>query len=432
MSSVDRRVPDAVRLRRVVTASAIGSIIEWYDFFIFATATALVFGPMFFTPLPPLSATVASLALLAVGFVVRPFASVLWGHIGDRVGRKATLVATLLMMGLATTAVGLLPGYGQIGVWAPLLLVLLRMVQGISVAGEWGGAVLIAVEHAPPGRRGRFGVSAQIGIPAGILLAQGAFVLVNVVLSDEAFREWGWRLPFLASIVLVGVGLFVRLGVGESPVFDRLVAEQARAARPVREVLRRHPRPLLLAAGTFVGNIAIGNVFLVYLLSYGTAVLGVRRELMLLAVVTGAVTFLGSLIWAGPWSDRVGRRRPFLVGSVLLVVWSVPFFLLVDTREPALMLLATGVLGIGLGIGLAPQPAFYAELFAPAHRYSGASIAYAVGAVLGGGFAPVIAAALYERTGTSLAVSGYMVAIGLVSVVASLAVREPGPASGQR
>jgi metabolite-proton symporter len=414
----------AADVRRVAIASAVGTTIEWYDYFVYSTAAALVFGPRFFPALSSASGTLAAFATLGVGFLARPVGGVVWGHFGDRVGRKAMLVASLLLMGGATVGVGLLPTYHQIGVLAPVLLVLLRLLQGVSAGGEWGGAALMAVEHAPAGQRGRYGSFSQIGVPAGLILAQLVFFVVGNALPDEQFSGWGWRLPFLLSIVLVGVGLFIRLRIEESPVFRALRTERARSSRPVVEVFRRRPRELLLASTSFIANTAIGYVFLAYLLSYGTSVLKVSRNLMLVVVIVGSVTWLASIVGSAVWSDRIGRRPVYLVGSVLLVVWSIPFFLLVDTRVPALLIVAVVVLNLGLGASYGPQSALFAEMFEPRYRYSGASFSYAVGAVLGGGFAPLVAAALQSSTGTSLSVSAYMVVVGLISLVAVLAIRE--------
>ncbi|MER6950906.1 MFS transporter [Nonomuraea sp. NPDC000554] len=420
--------PDPGQLRRVAVASAIGTTIEWYDYFIYSTAAALIFASQFFSTLSPASGTLAAFATLGVGFLARPVGGIVWGHFGDRLGRKAMLIASLLLMGVATVGVGLLPTFEQIGVFAPVLLLALRLLQGLSAGGEWGGAALMAVEHAPPGRRGRYGLYSQVGVPAGLILAQLVFVLVTAGLTEDQFRSWGWRLPFLLSIVLVGVGLFIRLRVAETPVFRTLAAEQAQSSRPLVDVFRHRPRELLLASGSFVANTAIGYVFLAYLLSYGTSVLKVGRNLMLVVVIVGSLTWLVSIVAAAIWSDRAGRRPVYLAGSVLLVLWAVPFFLLVDTRSPALLIVAVVVLNVGLGATYGPQSALFAELFEARYRYSGVSFSYAIGALLGGGFAPLIATALQSSTGSSLSVSAYMIAVGLLSLVAVIALREPSPA----
>jgi metabolite-proton symporter len=411
------------QLRRVALASAVGTTIEWYDYFIYSTAAALVFGSQFFTSLEPASGTLAAFATLGVGFLARPVGGIVWGHFGDRVGRKAMLISSLLLMGIATVGVGLLPTYDQIGLLAPVLLLVLRLLQGLSAGGEWGGAALMAVEHAPGHERGRYGAYSQVGVPAGLILAQLVFVAVGV-LDDDQFASWGWRLPFLFSIVLVGVGLFIRLRIEESPVFAALRAEHVRARLPMIDVLRERPRELLLASASFIANTAIGYVFLAYLLSYGTSVLQVNRTTMLLVVIVGSVSWLVSIVISARWSDRIGRKPVYLIGSVLLVVWPVPFFLLIDTRLTALMIVSVIVLTIGLGASYGPQSALFAEMFEPRYRYSGASFSYAVGAVLGGGFAPLIATALQTSTGTSLSVSTYMVTVAVISLLAVLAIQE--------
>ncbi|WP_344865119.1 MFS transporter [Amycolatopsis ultiminotia] len=409
------------RIRRVALASAVGTTIEWYDYFIYSTATALVFNKLFFPSLSPAAGTLAGFATLGVGFVARPLGGIIWGHFGDRVGRKAMLVASLLLMGLATAGVGVLPTFEQAGVAAPVLLVVLRVLQGISAGGEWGGAALMAVEHAPEGSRGRYGSFSQIGVPAGLILAQLVFFAVNSSLAPDTFRSWGWRVPFLISLVLVGVGLVIRLRVEESPVFARLRSNDTRSRLPIVEVLRARPWQVVTAAVSFIANTAIGYIFFAYLLSYGTAVLKLSSTTMLVVVIVGSVVWLVSIVAAATWSDTAGRKPVYLAGSVLLVVWSIPFFLLVDTRQPWLLVVAVVVLNVGLGATYGPQSALFAELFEPRFRYSGSSFAYAVGAVLGGGFAPLIATALQSATGTSLSVALYMVGVGVLSLLAVLA-----------
>ncbi|MBB1151587.1 MULTISPECIES: MFS transporter [Amycolatopsis] len=418
---LEQETKTAGRIRRVALASAIGTTIEWYDYFAYSTATALVFNKLFFPSLSPASGTLAAFATLGVGFVARPLGGIVWGHFGDRVGRKAMLVASLVLMGLATAGVGVLPTYHQAGVIAPVLLVVLRVLQGISAGGEWGGAALMAVEHAPEGKRGRYGSFSQIGVPAGLILAQLVFFLVNSSLSADDFRSWGWRIPFLVSLVLVAVGLVIRLRVEESPVFAKLRSTGERSKLPIVEVLRARPKQVLAAAVSFIANTALGYIFFAYLLSYGTSVLKLSSTTMLVVVIVGSVVWLASIVAAAIWSDSAGRKPVYLAGSVLLVVWSIPFFLLVDTARPWLLIVAVVVLNVGLGATYGPQSALFSELFESRFRYSGSSFAYAVGAVLGGGFAPLIAASLQSSTGTSLSVSLYMVGVGVLSLLAVLA-----------
>jgi len=423
--AVGQETNTAGRIRRVALASAVGTTIEWYDYFAYSTATALVFNKLFFPSLSPASGTLAAFATLGVGFVARPLGGIVWGHFGDRVGRKAMLVASLLLMGLATAGVGALPTYHQAGVLAPILLVALRVLQGISAGGEWGGAALMAVEHAPEGKRGRYGSFSQIGVPAGLILAQLVFFALNSSLSPDQFRTWGWRIPFLLSLVLVAVGLVIRLRVEESPVFAQLRSTGARSRLPIVEVLRARPKQVFAAAASFIANTALGYIFFAYLLSYGTSVLKLSSTTMLVVVIVGSVVWLASIVGSAIWSDAIGRKPVYLAGSVLLVVWSIPFFLLVDTARPWLLIVAVVVLNLGLGATYGPQSALFAELFEPRFRYSGASFAYAVGAVLGGGFAPLIASALQSSTGTSLSVSLYMVGVAVLSLLAVLTFPRP-------
>jgi metabolite-proton symporter len=415
---------DPAAVRRVALASLVGTTVEWYDFFIYASAAGLVFSQLFFTALDPATALLASFATIGVSFVARPLGGVIAGHLGDRLGRKRMLVATLLIMGLSTVGVGLLPTYASIGVAAPILLLVLRLLQGLSAGGEWGGAALMAVEHAPPGRRGFFGTYPQVGVPIGLILANLVFLVVSTSTTKEQFLSWGWRIPFLLSVVLIGVGLFVRARVDESPVFAQLRAQRARRSAPMLTVLRDQPRALLVAIGLFIANNMIGYLLIAFITSYGTRVLGLPSSTMLAVGIVGAVVWGVAIVWSGAWSDRVGRRRVYLVGTIALLVWSFPFFLLLDTASLPLMLLAVVVLGVGLGLTYGPQAAAYAELFPADVRYSGASFAYAIGAVLGGGFAPLIAQALIGATGTSLSVSVYMVVVCLITLAAVLAMRE--------
>ncbi|MDT7800967.1 MAG: hypothetical protein QOI78_4400 [Actinomycetota bacterium] len=414
----------ARRLRRVVTASLVGTTIEWYDFFVYASAAGLVFSRQFFPALDATAALLASFATFGVSFAARPIGGVVAGHLGDRFGRKGVLVATLVLMGLSTVGVGLLPGYGAIGVAAPILLVLLRLLQGLSAGGEWGGAALLSVEHAPPGRRGYFGSFPQIGVPIGLLLANFAFFTVSASTTKDQFQAWGWRIPFLLSIVLVGVGFFVRARVAESPVFTELQARRSRRSAPLKVLFKTHSRELVVAIGLFIANNMIGYILIAFITSYGTRTLKLSSTTMLLVGMAGAVAWGGFTLLAGRWSGTWGRRRTYLVGTIALAVWTFPFFLLFDTRSVPLLVLAVVVLAFGLGLTYGPQAATYAELFPTAVRYSGVSFAYAFGAVLGGGFAPLIATWLVGLTGTSLSVSAYMLVACLVTLAAVLALKE--------
>jgi metabolite-proton symporter len=414
----------ARRLRHVVTASLIGTTIEWYDYFIYASAASLVFGREFFPTLDGTAALLASFATFGVSFAARPIGGIISGHLGDRFGRKGVLVVTLVLMGVSTVGVGLLPGYDTIGIAAPILLVVLRLLQGFSAGGEWGGAALMSVEHAPPGRRGFFGAFPQIGVPIGLLLANLAFFTVSSATTAEEFRAWGWRIPFLISIVLIGVGLYVRARVAESPVFAELRERRGRRTAPLGDLFRKHTRELLVGIGLFIANNTIGYILIAFITAYGTRTLKLSSTTMLLIGMAGAVAWGVFTLLAGRWSDSWGRRRTYLIGTLSLAVWVFPFFLLFDTRSIPLTVLAVVVLAFGLGLTYGPQAAAYAELFPTGIRYSGVSFAYSLGAVLGGGFAPLIATWLVQVTGTSLAVSAYLLVACLVTLAAVLAFRE--------
>jgi metabolite-proton symporter len=409
--------------RRVVMASAVGTTIEWYDFFIYSTAAALVFGSQFFSSLDPASAQLAAMATLGVTFLVRPLGSVVAGHYGDRLGRKQMLVLTLGVMGAATVAVGLLPTYAQVGVLAPVLLVLMRCLQGFSAGGEWAGAALMAVEHAPPHRRAWYGSSSQVGTPLGLILANAVVLLMVATTTEAQFLAWGWRIPFLLSVVLIFVGFYIRNRVQESPVFAELKAQQREERAPIGELLRGHKRAVALAAGTFLANNMVGYIFLSFLLSYATNTLGLPRSTMLAVVIGGSVVWLLAILYSGWVADRVGARRVFLVGFGVMLVWCVPFMRLVDSRSVPAIVLAVAVLTVTKGLSYGAQSALYAGLFPTRVRYSGASLAYALGAILGGGFAPAVATWLVQRTGSGTPVGVYMLAATAVSFVCTLMIR---------
>ncbi|PWW63602.1 sugar phosphate permease [Actinokineospora spheciospongiae] len=381
--------------RRVAFASAIGTTIEWYDFYLYATASALVFNKVFFSSVDPATGTLAAFATFAAGFGARPIGAVVAGHLGDRIGRKAVLVGALLLMGGASTLIGLLPTYATIGVLAPALLVVLRTLQGLAVGAEWGGAAILTVEHAPPGRRGWFGGFTQIGSPAGMLLATGVFWITRTAAGPEAFLAWAWRLPFLLSVVLVGVGLAVRLRLRDAPEFQRLRDQGGVARLPVLEVLRAAPVPVLLTTGLRLSQIGLYVMLTTYGLSYISANLGEDSDAGLIAVVVSSAVSIGTtLVWGG-LTDRFGRKRPYLFGAVGAVAALALFFLAVDTGSTVLIVLAvvlaTSVFFDAMAAG---QPAWFSELF-PLHlRYSGVSLGYQIGSVLAGGFTPLIAAAL--------------------------------------
>jgi metabolite-proton symporter len=412
----DDRRPAQSPVRRAVAGSFIGTAIEWYDFFIYGTAAALVLGPQFFPGSSDLAGTLAAFATLAVGFVARPFGGVIMGHFGDRTGRKSMLVISMLLMGLATVGIGLLPNFDAIGVWAPVLLVALRFVQGVGVGGEWGGAVLMATEHAPKGRRGLYGAAPQMGVPAGVILANVVFLLCTLLTTEQQFLAWGWRVPFLLSIVLVAVALWIRLGVLETPAFQAVTEDHRVTKLPILEVLATSWRTVLLAGGTFIATNGIAYVFMVFVLSYGTTELGFPRGTMLALLIASCPVWMIGMGLSAHLSDVLGRRRVYVTSTVGLLVMSAVFFPLLDTASFPVMLVAMLALAFVLGCTVGPQSALFAELF-PAHvRYSGASLGYQVGAILGGGIAPLMATWLYAEFGTTVAISAYFVAVSAISL----------------
>jgi metabolite-proton symporter len=411
-------------VRRVAAASAIGTTIEWYDFFIYGTAAATVFGPRFFPQVSPTAGTLAAFATFGVGFVARPIGGIVMGHFGDRVGRKSVLVWSLMLMGVSTLGIGLLPDYEQIGIWAPALLVLCRLVQGFALGGEWGGAVLMAVEHAPMERRGFYGSVVALGLPLGIFLSNAVFLVAAVAIDPAAFVAWGWRVPFLASIILVGVGLFIRVGLHETPAFAEVQRHGSTRRLPLVDVLRGSGMTMLLAAGSYTGISALGYVVLVYYVSYATRVLGLPLPTVLALLLVAAALFGIAVLTFARWSDRIGRRRLMVWGNGALVVWAAAFFPLLDTRSVPLVGLALAVMLVLQGAYIGTQPAVFAELFPASIRYSGASLSNTLGTILGGAPAPFIAAALFDAYGTSAAVGAYITAMAAVSWLSALGLRE--------
>ncbi|MBZ4016207.1 MFS transporter [Streptomyces purpurogeneiscleroticus] len=410
-------------MRRVAVASFIGTAIEFYDFYIYGTAAALVLNQAFFPTLDPVNATLASFSTYAVAFAARPLGSIVFGHFGDRVGRKSVLVVSLLLMGLSTAFVGLLPGYATLGIWAPLLLILLRFIQGIGLGGEWGGAALLAVEHAPKKRRGLYAAFPQLGPSVGFFAATGIFWLLSASLDDGAFLSWGWRIPFLLSFLLVAVGLFVRLKISETPVFAKVMDAQEASKVPTLDVIRGHWRELLLGAGGMIIAYGLFYTATTYCLSYATGTLGVSRNTML-ALSLVACLFLAAGTWlAATRSDGAGRRKLVLAGCGLAVVWGLVLFPLLDTESPVLMALALGGALFCMGVVYGPMGAYLPELFGTKVRYSGASLAYNLGGVLGGAVSPLIATRLQSAFGSS-SVGWYVSAMAVVSLLCVLVLPE--------
>ncbi|MEW6635925.1 MAG: MFS transporter [Actinomycetota bacterium] len=418
----DVRIPTSVR--KVALASAIGTTIEWYDYFIYGTAAALVFGTLFFPEFNPLAGTLAAFSTFAVGFFARPVGGIVFGHLGDRIGRKVMLVVSLLVMGIATMAIGLLPTYASIGVAAPILLVALRFIQGFAVGGEWGGAVLMTIEHSPRDRRGFYGSFPQLGKAAGILLANAAFLGVAAVISQEQFAAWGWRVPFLLSIVLIAIGLYIRLRIEESPIFRRVRETQSVARMPIVDVFRTYPREVVLAGGACITTIAMGYLVQVYMLSYGTQVLGLANSTILTIVVLTAVIELFAVVGLAALSDRVGRRKVFMSGTILGAIWALPFFWLIDTGSLALIAVAMVVMMIIASLMYGPMAALFAEMFGTRVRYTGASAGYQVGSIIGGALTPIVATALFAATNSSTSISVYMIVLCLISFVSIYLVTE--------
>lgn len=413
--------------RRVVFATVVGTTVEWYDFFIYATAVGLVFGQLFFAPLGTNSAIVA-FATVGVSFLFRPLGAFLAGHFGDKYGRKVVLMWTLILMGAATALIGVLPTYEAIGIAAPILLVLLRILQGISAGGEWGGAVLMAVEHAPRTRRGAFGASPQIGVPLGLLLASGVMALMAMIAPGDAFLVWGWRVPFLLSVVLILVGYYVRRRVEESPVFAELAERKEKAKMPIVTLFKGHLLLVIIAALVFAGNNAVGYMTTGgYIQGYATnpeGPLALERGPVLWAVAGSAVTWLISTLAAGFISDRIGRRTTYIIGWILQLVGVFTLFPLVNTGDIGLLFAGLAILTIGLGFTYGPQAALYSELFPASIRFSGVSISYAIGAILGGAFAPTIATALVQATGSTMSVTWYLAGMTVIGLIATLLLRD--------
>ncbi|MGW0815880.1 MFS transporter [Streptomyces viridiviolaceus] len=412
------------RYRTVALAAAAGTTIEWYDFFIYALCTGLVFGKVFFAGLGE-DSMIISFATIGISFFFRPVGAALAGHLGDRLGRRAMLIATLVLMGASTTLIGLVPTRDSIGMAAPVILVLLRILQGLSAGGEWGGAALISVEHAPTEQRGKFGAFPQLGAPLGLLLANGVLALITGLTSDEQFQSWGWRIPFLLSVVLVGAGFVIRRKVEESPVYEELKESGSQSRTPLASLFRHHwplvvAGALLFAANNAVGYMTTGG----YVQAYSVNHLKMDKTTILICVMVAAVGWLTSTMAGGRWSDRIGRLRVYRIGFVIQLAWMFPFFALLNTAKPGLVVLALVLYSVGLGLTYGPQSALFSEMFPTAVRYSGAALSYAIGAVLGGAFAPMIAEALQSSTGTVYSVGVYLTGVTVIGLVVTFFVKE--------
>jgi MHS family shikimate/dehydroshikimate transporter-like MFS transporter len=418
-------------MSKPVLVSLAGSAIEWYDFFIYASASALVFNKLFFPSVDAVAGTLLAFSTFAVGFLIRPLGAAVFGHWGDRVGRKPTLVVAMITMGAATTAIGLLPTYASIGVLAPILLVVLRLVQGLALGGQWGGAVLLVTESAPAGKRGFYGSFAQLGVPAALILSNVVFLVVDAAMSAQAFLAWGWRVPFLLSVLLIAVGLYAQSRIEDRPQLQHpSLGSPARA--PFVALLRTHPKEVLLAAGATVVNGAVYYIVAVYLLSYATQALGVPRATILTGILISAIASGITIPLCAALSDRIGRRRTFTTGAGLLAVWAFPLFWLVNTGSGVLITLGLVIMQVIFSMTYGPAPALFTEMFGAGVRYSGVSIGYQIGAVVGGAFAPIIATTLYATFHSSNAVSVYVVAVCAISFVSVLLITETHPVRASR
>jgi MFS family permease len=414
--------------KKVLTATLVGTTIEWYDFFVYAQAAGLAFVPLFFSPMTqnnPLLAQIISFATIGLSFLFRPLGAIVSGHMGDRFGRRGVLVMTLILMGSATALIGLLPTYAQIGAWAPALLMFLRILQGFSAGGEWGGAALMAVEYAPVNRRSFFGSFPQIGTPLGMILATGVLWAMTAALGKQAMAEWGWRLPFLFSIVLIVIGAVIRRSVEESPVFKAMHQRRKESSAPLRELFRHHSGKIFRTALTFMANNAAGYILIAFIISYGLNVLKMPSDQLLLVSTLAAIGWFAFTLLGGLMGDWIGRVRSFQIGYAIMAVWAVPMWFLIDSKSGVLFFIGALGLTIGLGLSYGPQAALYAELFPAEIRYSGVSVSYALGAILGGAFAPAIAQWIIGTYGESWRVGLYIAVLALISLIAVSTIKDP-------
>ena len=416
--------------RRAVAASTVGTSIEWYDFFLYGTASALIFPDLFFPSAEPFVGVLAAFTTQFVGFAARPIGAAIFGHFGDRIGRKATLITTLMLMGIATFLIGCLPSASTIGVTAAVLLVLLRIVQGIGVGGEWGGSVLMSMEWGSPRRRGFMASWPQLGVPLGLLLSTGMVRLMSSATGDD-FETWGWRVPFLVSIVLVGVGLYVRLNVMESPDFERIKHTRTVHKQPVWEVIKRQPLEILTSAFVRMAEQAPFYLFITFVLAYGTTRLGFERNELLNDTLVAAAIGLFSVPFFGHLSDVIGRRLMYGIGIVCTALFAFPYYGLLNTKQSGLVLLAIVLSLVIHDMMYGPQAALIAESFGTNVRYSGAGLGYQLASVIAGGPAPLIAAAILSRTGSSNGISWYIVGCAVLSMIALLLMPRRGVEPGR-
>jgi MFS family permease len=407
------------QLRKAVVASTIGTAIEWYYFFLYGTAAGLVFGKLYFPNQDPLSATLLAFGTYFIGFIGRPIGAAIFGHYGDRIGRKATLIATLMCMGLATFAIAFVPTYASIGIWGAILLTVLRMIQGIGVGGEWGGSVLLAMEWSRThGERGLIASWPQFGVPCGLLLSNFAILAFSAWAGDD-FAVWGWRIPFALSIILVGIGLWIRLGIFETPVFQEIIAKEKIEKAPVVEVIKKQPKEIILSALLRMSEQAPFYVFTAFIFAYAVGTLKMSRDLILAAVMAAAVVSFFSIPIFGHLSDKIGRKNMYLIGVVTMGVFGFIYFAMVDTAAPLLVFIAIVLSLIPHDMQYGPQAALIAESFVPNLRYSGASLGYQLASIIAGGPAPLIATWLFATYHNGYAVSAYIAACAVISFIAT-------------
>ncbi len=409
----------SVQLRKAVVAATVGTTIEWYDFFIYGTAAGLIFPKLFFPNSDPLTGTLASFGTYFIGFIGRPIGAAIFGHYGDRIGRKATLIATLLLMGIATFLIALVPGYASIGVWGAIILTVLRMLQGIGVGGEWGGSVLISMEWARGhGSRGLVAAWPQFGVPSGLFLSNLVILVVSTWLGAD-FGTWGWRIPFFLSIILVGIGLWIRLGILETPVFQQLLETKKIERAPIIEVIRRQPREIILSALLRMSEQAPFYIFTAFVFAYGVGTLKMSRDLILSAVLVASCVSFITIPLSGHISDLIGRRKMYLIGAAVTGLFGFLYFGMLDSAIPSAVFIAIVLSLIPHDIQYGPQAALIAEAFTPRLRYSGASLGYQLASVIAGGPAPLIATALFAAYHTGYAIAIYIAACAVVSLVSA-------------
>ncbi|MGW4752834.1 MFS transporter [Streptomyces chartreusis] len=411
-----------VNRRRVATAAALASAVEWYDYFVFGIAAALVLGDLYFPAGSPTAGVLAAFATFAVGFLARPIGGIVAGQLGDKRGRKPMLVLALTLMGIATTGIGLLPTYETIGVAAPVLLVLFRVLQGIAVGAQWGGAMLMATEYAPEGKRGIYGSFVQLGVPIGVVTANTVFLLAGAFTTDSEFAAWAWRVPFLVGLLVLVLAWYIHTRVEETPEFreaEKRLAEEEKAEQssPLRTILRDHLGTVLLAGGSFAVNTATFYIIITGVLDYTTRELGMKKSAVLTVSLCVSLTQLVLIPAAAALSDKVGRIRVYALGAAGIALWAVPLFLLIDTGSLLWLAVGSFVASCFLSIMYGPQAALFAELFTPEMRYTGASLGYQIAAVFGGGLAPFVMVLLLEATGTSMSVSAYIIGLAVIALV---------------